>query len=89
MNRFIYQAADEAATVELGAALAELLPDGTTVALCGSLGPGAERTLAEGVQAMFSLCPGPMTEAEAVAGAAELLEASTAQVLLCRFGAPR
>ncbi|MHC4180947.1 MAG: tRNA (adenosine(37)-N6)-threonylcarbamoyltransferase complex ATPase subunit type 1 TsaE [Planctomycetota bacterium] len=48
MNRFIYQAASEAATIELGAALAELLPDGTTVALCGSLGAGKTRL----VQAM-------------------------------------
>jgi tRNA threonylcarbamoyladenosine biosynthesis protein TsaE len=43
MNRFTYHAADEAATVALGAALAELLPDGTTVALCGSLGAGKTR----------------------------------------------
>ena len=59
------------------------------VAVCGSLGPGAERALGEGIQAMFSACPGPMMEAEAVERAAELLEASTAQVLLCRFGGRR
>jgi len=45
---FIYEAADEAATAALGAALAELLPDGTTVALCGTLGAGKTRL----VQAM-------------------------------------
>jgi tRNA threonylcarbamoyladenosine biosynthesis protein TsaE len=43
MNRFTYHAADEVATVALGAALAELLPDGTTVALCGTLGAGKTR----------------------------------------------
>jgi tRNA threonylcarbamoyladenosine biosynthesis protein TsaE len=40
---FTYNAADEAATARLGAALAELLPDGTTVALCGTLGAGKTR----------------------------------------------
>ena len=43
MNRFIYDAADESATAALGAALAQLLPDGTTVALCGTLGAGKTR----------------------------------------------
>jgi len=43
MDRFIYEAADEAATARLGAALAELLPDGTVVALCGTLGAGKTR----------------------------------------------
>lgn len=43
MNRFIYEAADEAATAALGAVLAELVPDGTTVALCGALGAGKTR----------------------------------------------
>jgi tRNA threonylcarbamoyladenosine biosynthesis protein TsaE len=43
MNRFTYDAADESGTVALGAALAELLPDGTTVALCGTLGAGKTR----------------------------------------------
>ena len=43
MNRFTYHAVDESATATLGAALAELLPDGTTVALCGTLGAGKTR----------------------------------------------
>jgi len=43
MNHFTYDARDEAATAALGAALAELLPDGTTVALCGTLGAGKTR----------------------------------------------
>ena len=43
MKNFTYHAADEAATSALGTALAELLPDGTTVALCGTLGAGKTR----------------------------------------------
>ena len=43
MNQFVYEAADERATAALGAALAEVLPDGTTVALCGALGAGKTR----------------------------------------------
>ena len=43
MDSFTYHAADESATAALGAALAELLPDGTTVALCGTLGAGKTR----------------------------------------------
>jgi tRNA threonylcarbamoyladenosine biosynthesis protein TsaE len=44
----IYEAFDESGTAALGAALAEVLPDGTTVALCGTLGAGKTRL----VQAM-------------------------------------
>jgi tRNA threonylcarbamoyladenosine biosynthesis protein TsaE len=40
---FVYDAADEAATAVLGAALADVLPAGTTVALCGTLGAGKTR----------------------------------------------
>ena len=43
MKPLTYHAGDEAATVALGAALAELLPDGATVALCGALGAGKTR----------------------------------------------
>lgn len=43
MRPFIYDADDEAATAALGVALAELLPDGITVALCGTLGAGKTR----------------------------------------------
>jgi tRNA threonylcarbamoyladenosine biosynthesis protein TsaE len=42
-SSFVYEAADERATAALGAALADLLPDGTTVALCGTLGAGKTR----------------------------------------------
>jgi len=43
MDRFTYEAQDEAATSALGAALAEALPDGSLVALCGTLGSGKTR----------------------------------------------
>jgi tRNA threonylcarbamoyladenosine biosynthesis protein TsaE len=43
MDRFIYHAVDESATAALGSVLGELLPDGTTVALCGTLGAGKTR----------------------------------------------
>ncbi len=43
MQPFIYEADDEAATARLGAALAEILPDGATVALVGTLGAGKTR----------------------------------------------
>lgn len=43
MNHFIYEAADEQATAALGAALADALPEGATVALCGTLGAGKTR----------------------------------------------
>ena len=52
MTSFIYNAADESATAALGAALAEVLPDGTTVALCGTLGAGKTRL----VQAIAEAC---------------------------------
>ena len=51
MNCFTYQSDDESATTALGTALAELLPDGATVALCGTLGAGKTRlvqAIAEG-----------------------------------------
>lgn len=43
MDRFTYEAADEAATLTLGSHLAEVLPDGAVVALCGTLGAGKTR----------------------------------------------
>jgi tRNA threonylcarbamoyladenosine biosynthesis protein TsaE len=43
MDAWIYDACDEAATAALGASLAELLPPGTVVALCGTLGAGKTR----------------------------------------------
>jgi tRNA threonylcarbamoyladenosine biosynthesis protein TsaE len=43
MHHLIYAAADESATAALGAALAEALPGGSTVALTGTLGAGKTR----------------------------------------------
>jgi tRNA threonylcarbamoyladenosine biosynthesis protein TsaE len=54
---FCFDAADEAATAALGAALAELLPDGTTVALCGTLGAGKTR-LAQAIAVGCGVPPG-------------------------------
>ena len=52
MHRFTYDALDEAATAALGAALADLLPNGAVVALCGTLGAGKTRL----VQAIAQGC---------------------------------
>ena len=43
MEPFVYQSDGEAETAILGAALAELLPDGSVVALSGTLGSGKTR----------------------------------------------
>jgi tRNA threonylcarbamoyladenosine biosynthesis protein TsaE len=43
MTGFTFDAADESATTAFGAAIAEVLPPGTTVALCGTLGAGKTR----------------------------------------------
>ena len=43
MSQCSFDATDERDTARLGAALADLLPDGTTVALCGTLGAGKTR----------------------------------------------
>jgi tRNA threonylcarbamoyladenosine biosynthesis protein TsaE len=43
MTSFIYESSDESATAALGAALADVLPGGTTVALLGTLGAGKTR----------------------------------------------
>jgi tRNA threonylcarbamoyladenosine biosynthesis protein TsaE len=52
MDRLVYEAADETQTDALGAALAEVLPNGTVVALCGTLGAGKTRL----VQAIAEAC---------------------------------
>ena len=43
MDRIRYEAADEASAARPGAALADVLPDGAVVALCGTLGAGKTR----------------------------------------------
>ncbi len=52
-----------------------------TLALAGTIGPGAEATREHGIDAYFSICPGPIGLEEAMAHAAELLEAATEQVV--------
>ncbi len=53
----------------------------SVLALAGSIGPGAEATLAEGLDAYFSICPGPITLETAMAHATNLLEAATTQAV--------
>lgn len=43
MNRFVFSAKTIDDTERLGVALADLLPPGTTIALCGTLGAGKTR----------------------------------------------
>ncbi len=50
-----------------------------TLAIAGSIGPGAEAVLEQGVDAYFSICPGPVPLDEAIKRASELLEKATAQ----------
>jgi glycerate 2-kinase len=45
-----------------------------TLALAGTVGPGAEEVLDEGIDAYFSICPGPISLDEAIAQASTLLE---------------
>ena len=58
MQQFTFLAGDERQTERLGAVLARLLPDGTTVALCGTLGAGKTRL----VQAVAAGCGVPAGE---------------------------
>ncbi len=51
------------------------------LALAGSIGTGAEATLDQGLDAYFSICPGPITLDEAIARAAELLEEATVHAM--------
>lgn len=52
MNELFFQASDESDTARLGQALARALPDGTTIALIGTLGAGKTRL----VQAVAAAC---------------------------------
>ena len=52
-----------------------------TLAIAGSIGPGAEAVLEYGVDAYFSICPGPVHIDEAIQKASELLENATAQAV--------
>ena len=52
MSKFVFEAADEAATDRFGAALAAVLPAGAVVALLGTLGAGKTRL----VQAIAAAC---------------------------------
>lgn len=59
-----------------------------TLAIAGTIGPGAEAVLEEGISAYFSICPGPVTEAEAMERAAELIETTTHQVVRAFLARP-
>ncbi|MBV8127560.1 MAG: glycerate kinase [Planctomycetaceae bacterium] len=52
-----------------------------TLAIAGSIGPGAEAVLEQGVDAYFSICPGPVPIDVAIEKASELLENATAQAV--------
>ena len=52
-----------------------------TIALAGTVGPGAEAVLDQGVNAYFSICPGPITLDESIAQAERLLESVSAQAV--------
>ena len=52
-----------------------------TFALAGSIGEGAEQTLAHGLDAYFSICPGPLALEEAIANASRLLENAAEQAV--------
>ena len=52
-----------------------------TIALAGTLGPGVEAVLGEGITAYFSLCPGPLTLTEAVARVADFLALGAEQAV--------
>jgi glycerate kinase len=52
-----------------------------TIALAGTLGPGAEAVHAEGIDAYFSICPGPITLDDAIGRGAALLERAAAEAV--------
>ena len=51
------------------------------LALAGSIGPGASAVLDQGIDAYFSICPGPIELEQAISQAAELLERATEQAV--------
>lgn len=55
MTEYVFRSRDESETRRLGAALAQILPAGTTVALIGTLGAGKTRL----VQALAAACGVP------------------------------
>jgi glycerate kinase len=54
-----------------------------TILLCGTIAQTADAVLDCGVDAIFSLCTGPMSRAEAIADAAGLLERVAAHAVRC------
>jgi len=54
MSKFVFEAADEAATDRFGAALAAVLPAGSVVALLGTLGAGKTR-LVQAIAAAYGV----------------------------------
>ena len=52
-----------------------------TLALAGSIGPGAEAVLEHGIDAYFSICPGPINLDQAIDEARILLERATEQAV--------
>jgi glycerate kinase len=55
------------------------------IAIAGSIGEGAAALHALGIDALFSLCPAPMTLKQAMSQGSALLEAATEQVVRCYF----
>jgi len=51
------------------------------IAIAGSLGEGVECLASIGVDAAYSLCPGPVSQAYAMANAAELIKATATQIM--------
>jgi glycerate kinase len=52
-----------------------------TFAIVGSIGPGAAAVLEQGIDAYFSICPGPISLERAIDRAAEFLESAAAQAV--------
>jgi len=52
-----------------------------TLALAGSIGPGAEGVLEHGIDAYFSICARPISLEQAIADAEDLLQKATDQVV--------